>query len=164
LSAPEIVCLDVLRLVCVAVSTENVEVHDAAHVEAEAKLGTEIGGGLVRRVSLLVSALARERPGEFLVMPCGSALVTPDELAVLSAVRAARFTNREILAKRVDDLAHGQDAGGVFHEVVALAIALSAIEHCGEHCGASGSDQYDDDGEAGETRAQPPSPPLRVLH
>ncbi len=140
-----------------AVSTENVEVHDAAHLEAEAKLGAEIGGGLVRRVSHLVMALARERPGEFLVMPCGSALVTPDELAVLSAVRAARFTNREILAKRVDDLSHGQDADSVFHEVVALAIALSAIERCG----ASGSDQCDDDGEAGETRAQPPSPPAR---
>ena len=159
-SSPENLCLDVLRRVCVAITTENASIHAAAHADAEAKLGREIGGGLVRRVTLLVAALARERPGEFLVMPAGSDLVTPDELAVFSAIRAARFKNRDVLLRRIGELARTQDAGGVFHEIVALAIAISAIERWGGHAKDRGPGLPKCDDE----QSNLPAPEPRVLH
>ncbi len=115
--------LDVVRLYCTSIASNDVTALDAAHDLAIRRLGAVDGSRCVASITRLMVAIQRQRQGHFGFLPACSAVVCDDELDILSLLRSCRFPNARVTRARAEKLLNGGDASAVITAALDLVQA-----------------------------------------
>jgi len=136
--------LDLARLHCTAIATDQDAARSAARELATSRLGITEGQRFFVCVTDLMEAIRRDRPGPFGFLPACCTVVCADELDMIALLRACRFSNKAIIETRVSQLLQGMESSAVIaaaHAVVragrngadALQIIHASLSDTGIH-------------------------------